>query len=312
MLRGYLPFLLLAGVAAASTFVLKPQQSHASSTYNPYKELNQWVNSYIIPTAIVEWAERVFGQYASYFVVMYIRDLTAGSMLYYITSGLWHLTIYRWNGAKLFPTGDFPSGETMLDQILLAQSSMILYAGLPVFSEWLIEEGYTRAYYSISDVGGWKWYIALTVLYLCCVEIGVYWMHRTLHTNKFMYKYIHALHHKYNKAQTMTPWCSVAFNPLDGILQASPYVMCLFFIPCHYITHVIMLFFTAVWATNIHDGLDGDTEPILGSKYHLMHHTHYHVNFGQFFIFCDWFWGTLRNPSLEKAPAGISMKPKAA
>ena len=34
----------------------------------------------------------------------------------------------------------------------------------------------------------------------------------------------------------------------------------------------------------------------MGSKYHLLHHTHYHYNYGQFFIFCDYFWGTLRLP----------------
>lgn len=27
-----------------------------------------------------------------------------------------------------------------------------------------------------------------------------------------------------------------------------------------------------------------------------VHHTHYHVNFGQFFTFCDRFWGTLKRP----------------
>lgn len=27
-----------------------------------------------------------------------------------------------------------------------------------------------------------------------------------------------------------------------------------------------------------------------------VHHTHYHVNFGQFFTFCDWYWGTLKRP----------------
>eukprot|EP01048_Picozoa_sp_COSAG05_P020084 COSAG05_NODE_3323_length_2149_cov_2.450244_2_plen_49_part_00 len=37
-------------------------------------------------------------------------------------------------------------------------------------------------------------------------------------------------------------------------------------------------------ATNIHDTLHGDTEPIMGSKYHLIHHTHYNRNYGQFFI----------------------------
>ena len=40
----------------------------------------------------------------------------------------------------------------------------------------------------------------------------------------------------------------------------------LFFIPCHYLTHLGMVFFTAIWATNIHDGLSGNTEPIMGSK----------------------------------------------
>lgn len=44
-------------------------------------------------------------------------------------------------------------------------------------------------------------------------------MHRTLHTNKFLYKYVHALHHKYNSAETLSPWASIAFNPLDGVLQ---------------------------------------------------------------------------------------------
>jgi hypothetical protein len=44
-------------------------------------------------------------------------------------------------------------------------------------------------------------------------------MHRTLHENKYLYKYVHALHHKYNKPSTLSPWASVAFNPIDGILQ---------------------------------------------------------------------------------------------
>ena len=91
-------------------------------------------------------------------------------------------------------------------------------------------------------------------------------MHRTLHTNKFLYNHVHALHHSYNSPETLTPWASIAFNPLDGILQASPYVFWLIFIPCHYLTHVIMLFCTAIWATYIHDTMDGNLEPIMGNK----------------------------------------------
>jgi lathosterol oxidase len=80
--------------------------------------------------------------------------------------------------------------------------------------------------------------------YFAVVEVGIYWVHRTLHTNKFLYKYVHALHHKYNKPETLGPWASVAFNPLDGIAQCSPYVLSLFFIPCHYLSHVAMVFLT--------------------------------------------------------------------
>jgi lathosterol oxidase len=63
--------------------------------------------------------------------------------------------------------------------------------------------------------------------------------------------------------------------------QASPYVFFLFFVPVHYFTHVFLLFFSGVWATNIHDSVPFDTEPIMGAKYHTIHHTHYHYNFGQ-------------------------------
>lgn len=38
-----------------------------------------------------------------------------------------------------------------------------------------------------------------------------------------------------------------------------------------------------------------DSEPLMGAAYHTIHHTHYHYNFGQWFIFCDYIFGTLRS-----------------
>ena len=63
-----------------------------------------------------------------------------------------------------------------------------------------------------------------------------------------------------------------------------------------------LVFTTAVWATYIHDAMDGDVEPIMSNKYHTIHHTDYHYNYGQIFIFCDRYWGTLRAP---KEPTGV-------
>ena len=43
----------------------------------------------------------------------------------------------------------------------------------------------------MSAVGGTGPFLALTALEFSAVEIGVYWMHRVLHTNKTLYMYIH-------------------------------------------------------------------------------------------------------------------------
>lgn len=66
---------------------------------------------------------------------------------------------------------------------------------------------------------------------------------------------LHSEHHKYNKEHTLSPFAGLAFHPLDGILQAVPYTLTLFFCPMHFLTHEILLFFTGVWTTNIHDNL---------------------------------------------------------
>jgi len=273
---------LCAVAAAASTskfpFSLGGGAPNPFCADSPFCAFNDWVNGFFFSDATrLAWMDRV-GPKAAHYLLTYLRDLLAGSALYYATAGLWHAYIYGLYGDYFFGAQGFerPSGATIRDQVQLAQASMFLYAALPVFSEWLIESGWTLCYFDVAEVGGWPQYAAFTLLYLALVEVGIYWMHRTLHENKWLYKHVHALHHKYNKPSTLSPWASVAFNPIDGILQASPYVACLFLVPCHYLTHVVMVFFTAVWATNIHDAMDGDTEPIMGSKYHTLHHTHYH------------------------------------
>lgn len=297
-------------------FKIPRKSSEIESQNTPFFAFNHWINSFIFSASTLQWFHDIFGAKGAHYAATYARDLMLGSLVYYVVAGVWHLWIYNIKGDVFFPKGSAykaPGRAIIIDQIQLAQASLFMYAGLPVFSEWLIEEGYTKVYWSADEVGGLAHYFALTALYLACVEVGVYWMHRTLHTNKFLYKHVHGLHHKYNMGtgRELSPWASIAFNPLDGLLQASPYVACLFLVPCHYLTHVFMLFFTAVWATNIHDALNVNSEPIMGSKYHTIHHTHYHYNYGQFFIFCDWFWGTLKENTqrpTEKGDLGEGIK----
>ena len=49
--------------------------------------------------------------------------------------------------------------------------------------------------------------------------------------------------------------------------------------------------------------------PIMGAGYHSIHHTTYQHNYGHYFVYCDWLFGTLHTPEEEqqassKLPAG--------
>lgn len=270
---------------------------NTGSGIHPTKNFNAYVNSFIIPHGLSVEIVKMFGTSWAHYVISYLRNLLAGTTMYYTVSSLFHYHCYIHQRSKeIFKDRKRPSNEIIFEQIKLAQSSLLIYSMLPTLSEYIIEEGYSLSYYTIDEIGGFVPYIAYTLLYFALVEIGIYWMHRTLHTNKFLYKHIHMPHHKYSKPDTLTPWASIAFHPIDGMLQACPYILCLPVVPCHYLTHTAMIFFTEIWATYIHDTMDWNIDPIMGSKYHTVHHTHYIYNYGQIFTFCDRIWGTLRVP----------------
>jgi Delta7-sterol 5-desaturase len=281
----------------------------------PCRNFNAYLNHWVLPPSVasklVRGVAKVLGEgpmalTTSHYLLCYLRNLLAAMVVYYGTAGLFSWAIYgRPHSHATFEAvgRPRPSWTTMLHQVQTAQSSVFFYVMLTVVDEFVVEQGWTRVYYTWHEIGGVLPYLLYTVLYFIVVEFGIYWMHRTLHTNKFLYKHVHLPHHVYNKPETLTPWASIAFHPLDGILQCSPYVLTLFVVPCHYLTHFGMLFFTAIWATYIHDAMDfnfGVPNIIMGSKYHTMHHTHYIYNYGQVFTFFDWYYGTLRLPNEKK------------
>lgn len=103
-------------------------------------------------------------------------------------------------------------------QILVSLSAIPLYTFLPVLIEYFVDNGWTKTY-PLLENRGWLQYALDTSLYLMSVEFGVYWMHRMLHDIKPAYKYLHSIHHSYNKEDSLSPFAGLAFHPVDGILQ---------------------------------------------------------------------------------------------
>ncbi|XP_031274120.1 delta(7)-sterol-C5(6)-desaturase-like [Pistacia vera] len=225
----------------------------------------------------------------------WLRNYLAGSLLYLISGFLWCFYIYYYKRHVYVPKDAIPSRKAMLLQIYVAMKAMPWYCALPTLSEYMVENGWTKCFSRVSDVG-WLGYLVYLAVYLVFVEFGIYWMHRELHDIKFLYKHLHATHHIYNKQNTLSPFAGLAFHPLDGILQAVPHVIALFIIPTHFTTHIGLLFLEAIWTANIHDCINGKLWPVMGAAYHTIHHTTYRHNYGHYTIWMDWMLGTLRDP----------------
>ncbi|XP_030536794.1 delta(7)-sterol-C5(6)-desaturase-like [Rhodamnia argentea] len=229
------------------------------------------------------------------FLQTWLRNYIGGTLVYFLSGFLWCFYIYYLKRNVYVPTDEIPTKKAMLLQIYVAMKAMPWYCALPTFSEYMVENGWTKCYSRVSDVG-WLAYIVYMSIYLVLVEFGIYWMHRELHDIKPLYKYLHATHHIYNKQNTLSPFAGLAFHPLDGILQAVPHVVALFLVPTHFTTHIALLFLEAIWTANIHDCIHGKLWPVMGAGYHTIHHTTYRHNYGHYTIWMDWMFGTLQDP----------------
>ncbi|KAK2652283.1 hypothetical protein Ddye_012139 [Dipteronia dyeriana] len=230
-----------------------------------------------------------------HFLQTWLRNYIAATFIYLASGFLWCLYIYYLKRNVYVAKDSIPSRKAMLLQIYVAMKAMPWYCVLPTLSEYMVENGWTKCFSRINDVG-WIGYLVYLFIYLTLVEFGIYWMHRELHDIKFLYKHLHATHHIYNKQNTLSPFAGLAFHPLDGILQAVPHVIALFIVPAHFTTHMGLLFLEAIWTANIHDCIHANLWPVMGAGYHTIHHTTYRHNYGHYTIWMDWMLGTLRDP----------------
>jgi len=264
------------------------------------KEENDWKNDLVL-----FWLSPSFRKVMPRMVASWLRNYIATMGLFFGVGAAWSYYIYWCFGTRIFGSGNMPSAKDVLDQVKVAVLSIPLYAVLPALTEWVVENGYTRTYSRISDVGVLR-YWAFFALYMVSVEFCVYWQHRGLHDITLGYRVLHAIHHKYNKEHSMSPFAGLAFHPMDGILQALPYCWTLFFVPMHFLTHELLLFATGVWTANIHDNIHGRVEPIMGAGYHTIHHTAYRYNYGHYTTLVDSWYGTLLTP--EDYPAWLASR----
>lgn len=253
-------------------------------------EEDEWKNSLVMWMFPDSWRAQM-----PLFVQSWLRCWIMCLGVYFAFGAGWCYYTYFCFGDIFFKPGEIPALKDIMEQIWVSVAAIPLYSLLPASAEYAAEQGWTMVYPRVENVG-LPMYIFWFYVYMTSVEFGVYWMHRGLHDVKIGYKLLHNIHHKYNKEHTLSPFAGLAFHPLDGMLQAVPYVWTLFFVPTHFLTHELLLFATGIWTTNIHDCIHGKTWPIMGAGYHTIHHTTYKHNYGHYFVFMDQLFHSLETP----------------
>ncbi|XP_060974464.1 sphinganine C4-monooxygenase 2-like, partial [Cannabis sativa] len=145
---------------------------------------------------------------------------------------------------------------------------------------------------------GWQWGIAMLV-----VDTWQYFMHRYMHQNKYLYKYIHSQHHR-----LVVPYAFGALynHPLEGLLVDTMSGALSFFVSgMSPKTSIFFFSFATIKAIDDHCGLCLPWNPFHiifknNTLYHDVHHQLYgnKFNFSQpFLVMWDKLFGTYLPPT---------------
>jgi len=150
--------------------------------------------------------------------------------------------------------------------------------------------GYSKLYDNLKP---WPQEVASIILYLLFTDCLIYWIHRGFHL-PWVYPYIHKTHHRWIVS---TPFASHAFSPLDGWGQSLPYHIYVLLFPMHKMVYLVLFVLVNIWTISIHDRIFLSRNKIInGSDHHVLHHSKFYYNYGQYFTIWDRICGTHQLP----------------
>jgi len=154
-----------------------------------------------------------------------------------------------------------------------------------------------RATHEMPSVFEVIWHIILMVL---IEEIGFYYSHRLFHSNEFLYRYVHSLHHSFS-APVGT--ASLYVHPIEFLIaNAAPIMAGPLLTGCHVFTVWVWVTLTIITTINGHSGYAFPWTPFAPAILHDIHHSTYQSNYGAIGLL-DWVHGT-RYP-FEKYSEGV-------
>jgi sterol desaturase/sphingolipid hydroxylase (fatty acid hydroxylase superfamily) len=206
--------------------------------------------------------------------------------------------IYRKKWAFKKIQQSFPEKKDYLREIGYSMITILIFVGIGLIAFATPLQHYNLRYPEISDYG-WGYWVVSIILMIFLHDTYFYWAHRLMHHPK-LFRWLHNVHHK---STNPSPWAAYAFQPLEGIVEASIIFPIIFLIPFHKTAILAFLIFMMAYNVYGHLGYElfpkGFNKHFIGkwlntSVNHNQHHKFYKGNYGLYFLFWDRWLGTLR------------------
>ena len=223
-------------------------------------------------------------------LIRYFLFATPASVIFYL--------IYkkRWAFKKIQES--FPERNDYIREIVYSLVTIVIFMGIGLIAFATPLRHYNLKYDTITE-NGWLYWTVSLLLMIILHDTYFYWVHRLMHHPK-LFRQFHSLHHK---SINPSPWAAYAFQPLEGIIEASVLFPIIFLIPFHKTALLVFLFF--MMAYNVYAHLGFEIFPKVFNKHpfgrwlntsvnHNQHHKHFNGNYGLYFLYWDRWMGTIR------------------
>ncbi len=234
---------------------------------------------------------------------LYVRNL----VLMTLVAGGLHLYFYtftkqgqelKYDARPLMVKGkQFTLGGQIRDNMFWTLGSGVgFWTAYEVLMFWAMANGYAPV---LTWAANPIWFVVLFLLIPVWESFYFYWIHRLLHV-PFLYKHVHALHHR---NINVGPWSGLSMHPVEHLIFLGSVLI--HFIAAAHPVHILyhMQYLTLTAATT-HCGFAGilmkdENRLKLGTFHHQMHHRYFECNYGSLEVPWDQVFGSFHDGTAE-------------
>ena len=240
-----------------------------------------------------------FGWIAEMFICnVILMTLVAGGLHLYFYTFTKQGQALKYDTRPLMKNGrQFTLGGQIRDNIFWPiASGVTVWTAYEVLMFWAMANGYAPM---LTWAAHQFWFVALFLLIPVWESFYFYWIHRALHI-PFLYKHVHALHHR---NINVGPWSGLSMHPFEHLIFLGS-VLVHFVVAAHPVHILFHLQYYALTAATTHTGFEGmvikDKNRLkLGTFHHQMHHRYFECNYGSLELPWDKWFGSFHDGTVE-------------